>query len=411
MNTEKNTTEKLTVLRKQMLSETARARIADELQAYASFHAIASDVRVGEQSRSTKQVPTGTSWFSRLTNLSTKRMTAALIVLALVAGGSTSFAAESAVPGDVLYPVKIEVNENIKSAFAISTEAEAALQAEFLAERLAEAETLAARGDLDATAAAELEERIDAHMEEVTTLTAAAELDGSYDVAASVRAALEGSLRSSAVVLGGLNASVQGNYGAELVNHLLAIADTAATANAEATSTVATSTTVDESVSAIVHTSATDVTKAAQVLANTKSSLNTKVYAELAADLDTAVAAQADAEASLEADAYESAYAASQIAIRLAAEVTAMIESQTRLDMHTEMDIDVATDSLSELGVAVDHSEEASTTTKEEDVTTTTPLERQAAVEVETELEADLDTGVLNVRNRTSADGSAGLSL
>ena len=44
-----------------------------------------------------------------------KDMTIALII-ALVLGGGTSFAAEGSLPGDLLYPVKIGVNEEFRRA-------------------------------------------------------------------------------------------------------------------------------------------------------------------------------------------------------------------------------------------------------------------------------------------------------
>jgi len=73
-----------------------------------------------------------------------------LLVIALLVTGGASVAAESSLPGDVLYPVKINVTENVKSMLALSDESEAKLHSELAAKRIEEAEALAAESRLDA---------------------------------------------------------------------------------------------------------------------------------------------------------------------------------------------------------------------------------------------------------------------
>ncbi|MHB8652142.1 MAG: DUF5667 domain-containing protein [Minisyncoccota bacterium] len=59
-----------------------------------------------------------------------------------------SYAASVALPGDVLYPVKLSINEPMKIFFARTPEAQAQAHMAIAAERLTEAEQLALRGDL-----------------------------------------------------------------------------------------------------------------------------------------------------------------------------------------------------------------------------------------------------------------------
>lgn len=80
----------------------------------------------------------------------------AFALLLLIGGGATSFAAEAALPGDALYPVKIHVNDGVRRALAASAEAEAELDARLTERRLAEARELAAMGSMDT----ELQERV-----------------------------------------------------------------------------------------------------------------------------------------------------------------------------------------------------------------------------------------------------------
>ena len=91
-----------------------------------------------------------------------KHMTIAILI-ALFLSGSVSYAAEGAVPGDMLYPVKIHVNENVESAFAISPEAEARLEAELALRRIVEAEELHAESKLNEETKADLRLQFNEH--------------------------------------------------------------------------------------------------------------------------------------------------------------------------------------------------------------------------------------------------------
>ena len=73
---------------------------------------------------------------------------AAIVLAVLLGGGGTSLAAQAALPGDVLYPVKVNINEEVRGVFALSAEAKAEWQAERTRFRIEEAEKLAAEGKL-----------------------------------------------------------------------------------------------------------------------------------------------------------------------------------------------------------------------------------------------------------------------
>lgn len=159
-------TEYLKKLEQVKLSQSARSRMQGELNAYIKFHPILSSVRVGDEYRSIEQVPMSTSWFTKLHNIYFIPMTIAILIVLMISGGTT-FAAESALPGDFLYPVKVEVNENIKSAFTFGADAEAELQADLLAERVTEVETLQTRRELTAEKSIAIANRMRAQSNEV----------------------------------------------------------------------------------------------------------------------------------------------------------------------------------------------------------------------------------------------------
>ena len=80
--------------------------------------------------------------------MSSFRTVATALVLVLMLGSGTSYAAEGALPGDILYPVKKVVNEGVRGALAVSPQAQVAWQTERASRRLAEAETLVQNNNL-----------------------------------------------------------------------------------------------------------------------------------------------------------------------------------------------------------------------------------------------------------------------
>lgn len=85
--------------------------------------------------------------------------------------GTTAFAAQGALPGDVLYPVKIHLNEAVTEAVAVSDEAKATWNASVAEERVKEAEKLAVAGKLSSSTVAQLKSSFDNHAERVVALT------------------------------------------------------------------------------------------------------------------------------------------------------------------------------------------------------------------------------------------------
>lgn len=107
--------------------------------------------------------PAGAFSFARL------HPVALSLVLVLTVGTGTSYAAEGALPGDALYPVKIHVNESVQGALALSDEAKVVWHAARVERRLAEAEALASEGRLTPAARVELETGLNAGTKDFDT--------------------------------------------------------------------------------------------------------------------------------------------------------------------------------------------------------------------------------------------------
>ena len=127
------------------------------------------------------RVASSYSWFS-------VRFAAPLALLLVVAlGGSTAYAAQGALPGGILYPVKIYVNEQVQGALAVSDEAKVSFHTSIAETRLKEAQTLASQGKLDATTSAQIESNLDEHIAQADTIAATiAAKDPAAGIVASV---------------------------------------------------------------------------------------------------------------------------------------------------------------------------------------------------------------------------------
>jgi hypothetical protein len=76
-------------------------------------------------------------------------LVSALVILLLILGGGTSYAAERSLPGDILYPIKVNVNEKIAGLAALTPEARVKFEAKIIEKRLEEADKLAQKGNLN----------------------------------------------------------------------------------------------------------------------------------------------------------------------------------------------------------------------------------------------------------------------
>ena len=124
----------------------------------------------------------------------------AFVLILTVIGSGTAYAAEGALPGDVLYPIKVNVNEKIAAAVAVSAEAKAAVHARLAERRMEEAQTLASRGTLTADAKAVLEANFESHATEVETIVSSVEARDPV-AAADISARFGSSLEAGSAVL------------------------------------------------------------------------------------------------------------------------------------------------------------------------------------------------------------------
>jgi hypothetical protein len=106
--------------------------------------------------------PTPSPW-----NLSWSRLsylTSVSVAVFVLVGTTVAFASEKALPGDLLYPVKVNVSEPIRTVLVQTPQAKAEWEAEKINRRLQEAEQLSQKGELDDAKANSIKERIDTNL-------------------------------------------------------------------------------------------------------------------------------------------------------------------------------------------------------------------------------------------------------
>ena len=123
-----------------------------------------------------------------------------MVLLVVFVGAGTAGAAQGSLPGDLLYPVKISVNEAVEVALATTPVAKAEVSAKLAERRVEEAEVLASRGELTPEAGEELAASFDAHADTAATLATEIEAH-SPDAAMSLRAKLDSSLLAHGAIL------------------------------------------------------------------------------------------------------------------------------------------------------------------------------------------------------------------
>ena len=164
------------------LTEQERALMRSELSAYADLHSMPS----------VEATPFNSLAFLGNIFAHSRVLVAGTLAFVLVITGSsaTALAAEKAVPGDVLYGVKVLVNEPVAEVFAGAGAGRARHHAKLAVRRVEEAEVLESRGALTSERAVELAERFVQEAEKAETEVAHLESRGDVSASLAIRTEL-----------------------------------------------------------------------------------------------------------------------------------------------------------------------------------------------------------------------------
>ncbi len=132
------------------------------------------------------------SWYSYFAEKKFVPALAALVLL--VSTGGVSIAAERALPGDLLYSLKVNMNEGVRGLVAVTPEAKAKFALEVTDRRLKEAAVLSTRGKLDGKATfiiqREITKQANQVKNQVASLVATNNLRSAQEIALNFESAL-----------------------------------------------------------------------------------------------------------------------------------------------------------------------------------------------------------------------------
>ncbi|MEX0930917.1 MAG: DUF5667 domain-containing protein [Candidatus Paceibacterota bacterium] len=347
-------------------------KMRTELSEYADYHTVEGGVRITDTERSIKNIQHTSVWSSLLTYIQSRQTTmkATLLIALLIGSGGTAAAAHNALPGDMLYPVKIHVNENVRSAVAVGANAEARLQASLLEERIEEAQKLAAQGKLEGEMATQTEVRINAQARLASETAAQADTE----LAASLRANLVTTLEQMKDTMVAQSETIRGESASRLtasIDSAISIFGTELTAGVDMDSQI-------ENASARALSLRSLISAHTEIEAETRS--------ELRADIDAAESFIAEAQSSAAAKSEEAA----QMSIDAATNLLGGVESQ--LSLMGDIEIDSSTGAITDIDLYGSGG---------------TSSETDTSVEVETQSNSSVDTKVIDVEAGTATESSA----
>lgn len=121
-------------------------------------------------------------------------MKLALLITILIATGAVTYVAQASYPGEVLYPIKVGVNENVGTIIAVDPKTKAEMQAEIFAERLEEVDQLLATGALTNANAEKIRGEIADQFDEAFGLITELEKQGDLAKASVARAIMQNAI-------------------------------------------------------------------------------------------------------------------------------------------------------------------------------------------------------------------------
>lgn len=124
------------------------------------------------------------------------------LIIAATVGGGTALAAENALPGDPLWGVKVGVDERLAGMLATNSQAQAEQDVADIKTRVAEAEQLQIKGQLNTEAQDEISANLDAHAQDAAQLIASMQSSGNAEGAATVAADFQAAMSQGAASLG-----------------------------------------------------------------------------------------------------------------------------------------------------------------------------------------------------------------
>src|SRR3989338_949852 len=128
----------------------------------------------------------------------------AVMFLFFLVGGATTVKADSALPGDFLYPIKLGFNEKIKEMLAFSDESKLNAHIEFAKVRLQEFEKLSAQGRINSNNETQINNNFKNQSDKVSEYISKLSTTKDTEKAEAAITDFEASLRAQGIIINGL---------------------------------------------------------------------------------------------------------------------------------------------------------------------------------------------------------------
>ncbi|MEX2054152.1 MAG: DUF5667 domain-containing protein [Candidatus Colwellbacteria bacterium] len=269
-----------------------------------------------------------------------------LLALMLTFTGGTALAANGSLPGDLLYPVKVNFNEKVRGVLAFSSEAQANFQSEMAARRLGELQQLAASSDeeFEATIEESVLARFEIHSENALNQIERLKAEGSLEAAANASSRLEASLEAHEDLIERLSDNSE-SLRARLLGILERVhtrVETAAEVRADAVARVG------ENANAGLKIAAENSAKRAEqaidaskrLLDTYEDRLGDRVQAQIEVEIEAAQEAYVSGKTAIEAGDYAEAFRYFQASIRASQQAKVMMRAWVSFRIDLDLDSD-----------------------------------------------------------------------
>jgi len=257
-----------------------------------------------------------------------------ILALVVILSGGVAIGSNSALPGEVLYLVKVSVVEPVFGSLNISSKARANWEANLAFKRLEEFENLAVEGKLTSEQRASLSDEFNARMKNSEAIVIKMSQDGDNQKASELSSEIQAKLSAHNKVL--VLAGITGE-GFNLDSSL----NTFANLNAQVENSISANAQVDIEVAAKnrLEVAKRRVEAVKEDFDANSSKLSAEGRAEVQVKIEESESLLAQAEAKFEAEAYNEAFQLSQEAQLLVQEVNTMLNVFLNIDTQADVNL------------------------------------------------------------------------
>ncbi len=272
-----------------------------------------------------------------------------LVIIALLFAGGVSVAAQKAMPGEVLFPVKVEVNERVQKALTFSAENKAAVELKLATKRLEETESVCSKIEVSADALAKIEANFQQHADAVKARIARFEAEGNVEAAADLSANFQTSLSAHDRILAMLQNDERCVAEVKvLIPRVSTESRAAAGENRKLEAEISTKTSPDVKAAAEgkINAAVNKIAEVQSFIEAKRAEVSAEVIARAEAELAAAGELKAEADASLAAGNFGQAFVEAQQAMQTAQQAKLVLNAETRFQV--ELKADTSSDSENE---------------------------------------------------------------